>query len=143
MNFYHIVIAEDHRPFRRLLRQEVERGGDLLVIGEVDDGVELLELLQEVSPDLVILDLSMPRLSGLEAVKLIRESHPRVKILVLSMHRNPAYVELAKNLGAMGYVLKEEMDEALLLAIGRIREGDNYFSPTLNGYLNSCKPPLG
>lgn len=138
MDVYHIVLAEDHRAFRRLLRQEVERGEGLQVIGEVDDGEELLELLEEVSPDLIILDISMPKLGGLEVAKLLRQSHPEVKILILSMHRNPAYVELARSLGAAGYILKEEMDQALLPAICRIRAGDKYISPILAGYLNAC-----
>jgi DNA-binding NarL/FixJ family response regulator len=128
---YHIVLAEDHREFRRLLRQEVERGGeDLRVIGEVDDGQELLELLEEVNPDLIILDISMPNLNGLEAAQ--------VKILFLSMHKKQAYVQQARSLGAEGYILKEEMDQALLSAIRQIQAGETYISPILAKFLNKC-----
>ncbi len=134
---YHIVLAEDHREFRRLLRQEVERGEDLRVIGEVDDGQELLELLEEVSPDLIILDISMPNLNGLEAAQRLKRSHPQVKILFLSMHKKQAYVQQARSLGAAGYMLKEEMDQSLLSAIGQIRAGNTFISPILANCLNN------
>jgi DNA-binding NarL/FixJ family response regulator len=134
MPIYYIVLAEDHREFRRLLRQEVERGEDLQVIGEVEDGQELLELLEEVNPDLVILDISMPRLNGLETAHRLKESHPQVKFLFLSMHKKKAYVHQAKLLGAAGYILKEEMDQSLLPAICQIRAGKTFISPTLDNY---------
>jgi DNA-binding NarL/FixJ family response regulator len=133
---YHIVLAEDHREFRRLVRQEVERGEDLQVIGEVADGQELLELLEDISPDLIILDISMPRLGGLETAQRLKLSHPQVKILFLSMHKSPAFVQTARSLGAAGYVLKEEMDQSLLSAIHQIRAGNTYISPVLARCLN-------
>jgi DNA-binding NarL/FixJ family response regulator len=133
---YHIVLAEDHRGFRRLLRQELERGEDLQVIGEVEDGQELLELLEEVSPDLIILDISMPNLGGLEAAQRLKHSHPQVKILFLSMHRKQAFVQQARSLGAAGYLLKDEMDQSLLSAIRLIRAGKTYISPVLARSLN-------
>jgi DNA-binding NarL/FixJ family response regulator len=133
---YHIVLAEDHREFRRLLRQEIERGEDLRVIGEAEDGQELLELLEEVNPDLVILDISMPRLGGLEAAQRLKQSHPQVKFLFLSMHKKQAFVQQARILGAAGYVLKEEMDVSLLPAICQIRAGKTYISPILDNYLD-------
>jgi DNA-binding NarL/FixJ family response regulator len=129
---YLIVLVEDHREFRRLLRQELERGEDLQVIGEAEDGHELLELLEEVNPDLVILDISMPNLGGLEVAQRLRESHPQVKFLFLSMHKKKAYVQQARILGAAGYVLKEEMDQYLLSAIGQIRAGNTYITPLLD-----------
>jgi DNA-binding NarL/FixJ family response regulator len=133
---YFIVLAEDHQEFRRLLRQEVERGDDLQVIGEAGDGQELLELLEEVNPDLVILDISMPNLGGLEAAQRLKQSHPQVKVLFLSMHKKKAFVQQAQTLGAAGYVLKEEMDQSLLPAICQIRAGKTYISPILD----NCQP---
>jgi two-component system response regulator NreC len=134
---YHIVLAEDHREFRRLLRQELERGEDLRVVGEVEDGQELLELLEEVNPDLIILDISMPNLGGLEAAQRLKHSHPQVKVLFLSMHKKEAYVQKARSLGAAGYLLKDEMDQSLLSAIHQIRLGRTYISPVLAKYLNN------
>jgi DNA-binding NarL/FixJ family response regulator len=137
MTLYHIILAEDHREFRRLLRQEIERGEDLIVIGEVEDGQELLELLEEVNPDLIILDISMPNLGGLEAAQRLKQSHPQVKILFLSMHKKKAYVQQARILGAAGYVLKEEMDQSLLPAISQIRAGQTYISPILDNSMGT------
>jgi DNA-binding NarL/FixJ family response regulator len=134
---YHIVLAEDHREFRRLLRQEVERGEDLLIIGEVEDGQELLELLEEVNPDLIILDIAMPNIGGLEAAQRLKLSHPQVKVLFLSMHKKQAYLQKARSLGAAGYLLKEEMDQSLLPAISQIRAGNIFISPTLANSLNN------
>lgn len=138
MNDYQIILAEDHVGFRRLVRQELESASDLKVVGEVNDGQELLALLEQVSPDLIILDISMPNLGGMEAAKRIKLSHPHVKILFLSMHKNPAYVEQAQRLGVAGYLLKEEMVQALLPAIIQIRSGHNYVSPILAQNLNDC-----
>jgi len=136
MNDYRIILAEDHVVFRRLLRQELENAEGLTVLGEAKDGQELLALLEKVTPDLIILDISMPNLSGLEAAKRLRVSHPHLKILFLSMHKNPAYAQQAEKLGVAGYLLKEEMEQALLPAIIQIRSGRPYYSPVLVQYLN-------
>ena len=136
MNDYRIILAEDHVVFRRLLRRELENTVGLTVVGEAKDGQELLALLEEVTPDLIILDISMPNLSGLEAAKRIRVSHPHLKILFLSMHKNPAYAQQAQKLGVAGYLLKEEMEQALLAAITQIRSGQPYYSPVLVQQLN-------
>jgi DNA-binding NarL/FixJ family response regulator len=137
MNDYRIILAEDHVVFRRLLRRELENLDGFTLVGEAKDGQELLALLEEVIPDLIILDISMPNLSGLEAAKRIRVSHPQVKILFLSMHKNPAYAQQAQKLGVAGYLLKEEMEQALLAAITQIRSGQPYFSPVLVKYLDN------
>ena len=131
MQPFTIIIAEDHAAFRQLLRAELQHIAGIAVIGEAGDGHQLLRLLQDLRPDLVILDISMPKLGGLEAARIIRERHGRIKILFLTMHRNPAYVHQARRLGAEGYLLKEELDQALDLAINRIRAGETYISPSL------------
>ena len=137
MASYKIVLAEDHAGFRRLVRQELESVFNLKVVGEVNNGQELLNLLEQVCPDLIILDISMPDLGGMEAAKRIKSSHPQVKILFLSMHKNPGYVQQARKLGAAGYLLKEEVDQALLPAIYQIRAGSTYISPILAKYLDN------
>lgn len=126
-----IVIAEDHPAFRQLLRHELQALADAAVIGEAADGQQLLTLLQDLTPDLVILDISMPKLGGLEAARIIKERYRQVKVLFLTMHKNPAYVTQARRLGVEGYLLKEEMDQALHLAIQQIRAGNIYISRAL------------
>lgn len=139
MASYNIVLAEDHVGFRRMVRQELESVIDLKVVGEVNNGQELLSLLEQICPDLIILDISMPNLGGIEAAKRIIDSHPGVKILFLSMHKNPVYVQQAWSLGVAGYLLKEETIQALLPAVCQIRAGSTYISPILAQYLNNSR----
>ena len=128
MFYYRIIIAEDHPSFRKLLRLELDCAKDLLIIGEVEDGVQLLKLLEQLQPDMVILDISMPNLGGLEAARIIKEHYVDIKLLFLTMHNNPAYVARARLIGAEGYLLKEEVDRELLPAIDLIRGGETYIS---------------
>jgi len=99
------------------------------VVGEANDGIELLELLGTVSPDMVILDISMPRLRGIEAIREIRRIRPNARVLILTMHKDKEYLYQALSSGAMGYLLKEDADRELFAAIGRIRQGKTYVSP--------------
>ncbi len=131
MNPFTIIIAEDHPAFRQILRRELQNIAGATIIAEAADGRQLIDLLQEITPDLVILDISMPHLGGLEAARIIKEGHRHVKVLFLTMHKNPTYVAQARRLGAEGYILKEELDEALRLAIDQIRAGKTYVSTAL------------
>lgn len=129
MSTYQIVLAEDHQVFRSLVRRKLESTDEFEVVGEVNDGRELLDLLGQVSPDLVILDISMPNLGGMEVARRIKLCYPQVKILFLTMHKNPVYAEQAKKLGVAGFLLKEDMDQSLVPAISRIRAGETCISP--------------
>ena len=131
---FNIILAEDHPLFRQLVRLELEGIRDIQIIGEAQDGLQLLELLRLVQPDLVILDISMPNLGGLEAAKIIKAQYIHIKVLILTMHKNPAYITQARLIGAEGYLLKEELDRELLPAIDMIRGGQTYFPSTLTGY---------
>lgn len=131
MPIFSVVIAEDHPAFRQMLRLELQAVQGVAIVGEASDGRQLLDILQVVTPDLVILDISMPNLGGLEAARIIKQDHGRIKILFLTMHKNPAYLAQARRLGAEGYLLKEELDQALLLAIDHIRAGKTYVSAAL------------
>ncbi len=139
MASYNIILAEDHAGFRHMVRRELENDVDLKVVGEVNNGQELLNLLEQICPDLIILDISMPILGGIEAAKRIMDSYPGVKILFLSMHKNPVYVQQALSLGVAGYLLKEDMIQALLPAVCQIRAGSTYISPILAQYLNNSR----
>lgn len=129
---YRIVTADDHILFRSGLRGIIESEAGLEVIGEAGDGVELLKLLHAMTPDLVIVDISMPNMRGIEALREIRKLYPEVKVLVLTMHRDMSYLHQAITAGADGYLLKEDADPDLFLAIERIRQGKIYVSPHLS-----------
>jgi DNA-binding NarL/FixJ family response regulator len=132
---YRIVLADDHVMFRQGIKNIVEGEKGLEVVGETGDGLKLLELLKEATPDMVILDISMPSLRGLEATREIKMISPEVKVLILTMHRDKEYVYYAISAGAEGYLLKEDADTELFAAIEKIRSGDYYISPLLSGEL--------
>lgn len=129
---YRIALADDHAMFRKGLKGILQSREGLDVIGEAGDGLELLHLLSELTPDMVILDISMPNLRGIEAIHEVRTAHPDIKILVLTMHKEREYLHKAVSLGADGYLLKEDADPELFSAIDRIRQGKIYVSPRLS-----------
>lgn len=126
---YSIVLADDHVLVRQGLRRILEGMGDLKVIGEVNDGLELLNLFNHMTPDMVILDIFMPNLRGIEAIHEIKKIRPDVKILILTMHKDKEYLYLALSAGAKGYLLKEDADRELFSAIEKVRQGKTYISP--------------
>jgi DNA-binding NarL/FixJ family response regulator len=128
---YAIILTDDHPMLRQGLRKIIEGVSDLEVVGEAGDGEELLLLLNAVTTQMVILDLSMPKMRGIEAIHEIKMRHPDVKILVLTMHRE--YMHQAFAAGADGYLLKEDADRELFSAIENIRKGRRYLSPCLTG----------
>jgi DNA-binding NarL/FixJ family response regulator len=132
MESYKIVLAEDHIHLRQRIKKFLETNGKFTVVGEANDGLELLELLKQSHPDMVITDISMPRLRGLEAAKKVKEIYPQVKVLILSMHKEKGYLDLAMSNGVDGYILKQEMDEELFPAIQSVRSGKFYISPFLD-----------
>jgi len=129
---YRILLADDHALIRHGIRNLISNNPALEVIGEVGDGEELLEFLETNVPDLLILDISMPKLTGIEAVSRVKKLYPAIKILMLTMHKNKQYFYHAMSAGADGYLMKEDSDEELLLAIKRIQDGKSYLSPFLS-----------
>ena len=132
MSTFRIIVADDHMMFRQGLKKILEERADFEIIGEASCGLELLKLLRELVPDLVILDISMPSLRGIEAVREIKSVHPNVKILILTMHKDKEYLRQAISAGAEGYLLKEDADSELFSAVGKIRQGGIYVSPKLS-----------
>jgi DNA-binding NarL/FixJ family response regulator len=125
------VLADDHTLLRQGIRTIIEQSEDMRVVGEAGDGLELLELLKGKTADLVIADITMPKLRGIEATSEIKKSHPEVDVLILSMHRSKEYIHHAFSAGAKGYLLKDDTDTELLSAIETIREGGVYISSLL------------
>ncbi len=137
MDLYNIVLADDHVMFREGIRKIVERMEEVAVGGEANDGLELLEILKETRPNLVILDISMPNLRGLEAIREIKKSYPQVKVLVLTMHKKKEFIRQALKDGADGFLLKEDAGGELIRAVQTIRGGGKYLSPLLTGVMTS------
>jgi DNA-binding NarL/FixJ family response regulator len=124
-----IILADDHTLIRRGLRKMLEEESSLEVVGEVGDGLELLDFLEKFCPDLVLLDITMPNLGGIEAIPQARKICPEIRILILTMHKNEQYLCSALQAGANGYLLKEDSDTELLPAIEQVMEGHIYISP--------------
>ena len=134
---YRIVLAEDHALVREGIKKIVEDFADLQVVGEVGDGLQLLELLKTLTADMVILDISMPKMSGIEAAKEIKRRYPQVKVLILTMHKKKEYLNDAIAAGVDGYLLKEDVAKELGSAIDKIRQGQTYISPLLSNEMTS------
>ena len=133
---YEIVVVDDHPQIRVELRKLIAEKAGLSVVGELRNGKELLESLKTRIPQVVILDISMPRLGGIEATRQLKSSHPEIKVLILTLHNRREYVQQARQAGAEGYLLKDEVDQELLGAIETLRQGKTYLSPLLG-----LKPP--
>lgn len=123
-----ILLADDHSVLRTGLRLLLNNEPDMEVVGEADQGERLLELLDHTEADLVIVDLTMPQMSGLECIKEIRSRKHAVKILVLTMH-DDHYVLEAMQAGALGYVEKQALDSELFVAVRMVATGKRYLSP--------------
>jgi DNA-binding NarL/FixJ family response regulator len=124
-----ILIADDHGIVRSGLCLLLEREPDIEVVGEASDGVEAREKAISERPDLAILDVKMPRLTGLQATREIREQVPEVAVLILSMHDDERYLFEALKAGASGYVLKRQADQDLLDAVRAVERGEPFLTP--------------
>ena len=123
-----ILIADDHGIVRSGMRLLIERQSDMEVVAEAEDGVQAVEQALTAHPDCCVLDVSMPRLTGIQAARQIRQYLPETPVLILSMHDDERYVFDALKAGASGYVLKREVDQALLTAIRSVHRGDAFLT---------------
>jgi DNA-binding NarL/FixJ family response regulator len=124
-----VLIADDHGIVRSGLRLLLEREPDIEVVGEASDGAEAREKAISERPDLAILDVRMPKLTGLQATREIREQAPEVAVLILSMHDDERYLFEALKAGASGYVLKRQADQDLLDAVRAVQRGEPFLTP--------------
>lgn len=125
------MLVDDHRLFRSGLKYILEATGKYVVLAEASNGIEFLELLKTVTPDLVIMDINMPVMNGLAASRLALENSPAIKILILTMYGDRDIYQTLLDMGIKGYVLKDADNEELLLAIQKVLAGDSYFSQEL------------
>jgi len=127
-----IVLAGDHFIVRQTLRALLEAEPDFRVIGEAGDGLETMPLVERLRPQVLVLDLLMPGLSGLEVARQVRQRAPETRVIVLSMHANEAYVLEALRHGAAAYVLKETSSAELVQAVRAVVAGRRYLSRPLS-----------
>lgn len=125
-----LILADDHRLFREGLRLVLEQRGDLRVLGEAGDGEEAVRAVLEHKPDIALVDLAMPRLSGVEAIRRIRQA-TSTRCIALSMHEEFGYVMQALEAGASAYVVKSGSSSELFEAIDAVRRGRSYLSPSI------------
>jgi len=131
MNKINLLLADDHAVVRAGLRALLEAEPDIRVVGEANDGQEAIARAEELRPDIVLLDISMPGMSGLEAAKEIKKAHSRMKILILTMHEDKAYLDECLRAGASGYVVKKAADTELVAAIRAVHRGETPIYPAL------------
>jgi len=123
-----VLLADDHAIFRAGLRRLVEEAGDMVVVAEAANGREAIEQIHHATPDVVVIDISMPGLDGLEVISQLSFSHPKLPILVLTMHEEEQYVVRTIASGAMGYINKRSVPEQLVKAIRKVHAGGRYLT---------------
>lgn len=132
-----VMLADDHVLMREGIRQLLEFDGSIEVIGEANDGIECLKKLPEINPQVLLLDINMPKLNGIKVLKEIRDKKFDVKVLVLTVHDEIEYLLEAIDIGVDGYIMKDSESAELKKAIDIIVNGDTYIQPKLIPALNS------
>ena len=126
-----VLLADDHAVIRAGVRAMIQDIDDYTIVGEAEDGKDTVELARELEPDIILLDISMKRVSGLEALQVLNRHSPDCKVLILSMHTGPEVVLEALQKGAHGYLLKDAAAIELRLALEAVRRGDRYLSSAI------------
>ncbi len=139
MQRYRILLADDHTILRHGLKRLVESKHEYEVVGEAADGLAAIKMARTLQPDLVIMDISMPNMTGLQAIVEIREVAPRAKVMILTMHDSEEYIRQFLKQGACGYLLKDTASEELLAAVAEIRRGGSYFSSAIASRLSAAR----
>ena len=126
-----ILIADDHGIVREGLKALIENQPDMNVVGEAEDGQKVVQLAKQLSPDIIVMDISMPNLNGVEAARQILEENPYIRVIALSVHSDKHFVTEMLKAGASGYVLKSCLFDEVLRAIQMVGGGDYYLSPKI------------
>lgn len=121
-----VMLVDDHILVLEGIRARLEQGEGIEVVGHATDGLEALELVQDLKPDVVMMDVSMPNMNGIETTKVFQERYPDLKVLILSMHDNREYISQLMFHGAKGYILKDVSVEEMIRAIRTVAEGATY-----------------
>ncbi len=139
-----VLIVEDHHLVRQGIRALLEKAEDIEVVGEAKDGQEAVEMAERLSPDVIVMDLAMPRLNGTQATERIRAMRLPTQIVMLSMYSDETLVRQALRAGAKGYLLKHSVTEELLLAVRAACRGEIYLSSAVSGNIvaNVLSQPL-
>lgn len=132
MNRIRIVLADDHPVVRHGVRGLLQAEPGFVVVGEATDGLETVQLVEKLQPEVLVVDLMIPGVNGLEVIRQVRQRSPLIRIVVLSMHANEPYVLEALRNGAAGYVLKDSSAGDLVLAVRQVLAGQRYLSPPLS-----------
>jgi two-component system, NarL family, response regulator NreC len=131
MSKIRILVADDHGIVRKGLRFLLDRQADMEVVGEASEGREAMRLCEELSPNIVIMDVAMPQLNGIDATSQIIKANPRIGIIMLSMHADESYLVRALSAGAKGYLLKDSAEVDLVRAVQVVAQGRPFFSPKI------------
>jgi RNA polymerase sigma factor (sigma-70 family) len=126
-----ILIADDHGIVRTGLRLQLEQNPEFEVVGEAGDGRDAVRIVDEMSPDIVIMDIAMPSLNGIQATTQIVKKHPQIGVIILSMHSDETYITRALAAGAKGYLLKDNAEVDLFRAVEIVAQGKPFFSPAI------------
>ncbi len=123
-----VLLADDHSIVRAGLRRIVEESGEMEVVAEASDGKEAIQLVRKATPDVAVIDISMPGLDGLEVLSQLQAYDPKLPVLILTMHEEGQYVVRAIEAGAMGYITKQSAPEQLVKAIRKVHSGHRYLT---------------
>ena len=126
-----VLLADDHALFRQGVRRLLEGAGDIEVVGDAETGEESVRLAEDLAPDIVLLDVAMPTLSGIDAARMIKASSPRAGIIMLTVHADEEFLFEAIKAGAMGYLLKDCTPDELIRAIRVVHSGEGLLAPTM------------
>ena len=126
-----VVLADDHILVRQGIRQFLEETADIKVIAEAGDGAEAIQLVQQLGPDIVVMDINMPKVTGVEATRRIKQHFPAVKVLVLTAYDDAPYIRALLHAGADGYILKTAPAEELVRAVRNVHQGLAALSPAV------------